>query len=243
MLIQGTSVSVTYKRIDGIKKAYYNNEEILRSFFNEATVLPVPDDAPDEIPRIVIKTLHEHATLSITPIVATFEVNYNDGFERNWDNCSSYIKERMEKVFEFLNILTRNEYEYIGIISSVLYDEISEKGAEKLSNTLLKTSQIRCLHDVSIKYTFIERDNFFINILLQNARVFKDRIPMNEAGALSAENQTAESIGAILDINDRFGYNSQSNYVSKSQNLRELLNIMSEVVNSKLQVLIEKGEY
>ena len=29
MLIQGTSITITYKKIEGIKKAYYNNEEIL----------------------------------------------------------------------------------------------------------------------------------------------------------------------------------------------------------------------
>lgn len=34
MLIQGTSVSVTYKKIDGIKRVYYNNENMLRQFFN-----------------------------------------------------------------------------------------------------------------------------------------------------------------------------------------------------------------
>ena len=57
MLIQRSSVSVMYKRIDGIKKAYYNSEGILKRYFGEATVLPVPDDAPAEIPRIVVKTL------------------------------------------------------------------------------------------------------------------------------------------------------------------------------------------
>ena len=98
MLIQGTSISVTYKKIEGIKKAYYNNEEILKNYFNEATVLPVPDDAPVEIPRIIIKTLHEHAQLNISPVAATFEIHYNAGFEKNWELCAQYIAERMEKV-------------------------------------------------------------------------------------------------------------------------------------------------
>ena len=46
MLIQGTSVTVTYEKIEGIKKVYYNNENILKEYFNEATALPIPDDAP-----------------------------------------------------------------------------------------------------------------------------------------------------------------------------------------------------
>lgn len=83
MIIQGTSITVTYKKIEGIKKVYYNNEEILKAFFNEATVLPIPDDAPFEIPRILIKTKNEHAQLNISPIAATFEVHYDAGFERD----------------------------------------------------------------------------------------------------------------------------------------------------------------
>ena len=119
MLIQGTSITIMYKRIEGIKKAYYNNENILKEFFNEATVLPVPDEAPDEIPRILIKTLNEHAQLNISPIATTFEIFYNDGFERDWKACASYIFKRMEKIFEFLNMLTNNNYEYIGLVTRI----------------------------------------------------------------------------------------------------------------------------
>ena len=74
MLIQGTSITITYKKIEGIKKAYYNNEEILKQYFNEATALPIPDDAPIDIPRIIVKTINEHAQLNISPTATTFEV-------------------------------------------------------------------------------------------------------------------------------------------------------------------------
>ena len=46
MLIQNTSVTVNYKKIDGIKNAYINNEEKLHKYFNLGTVLPIPDNAP-----------------------------------------------------------------------------------------------------------------------------------------------------------------------------------------------------
>ena len=54
MLIQGTSITVTYKKIEGIKKVYHNTEEILKSFFNEAPVLPFPDAPPVAILRIIL---------------------------------------------------------------------------------------------------------------------------------------------------------------------------------------------
>lgn len=243
MLIQGTSISVTYKKIDGIKRAYYNNEELLKEFFNEATVLPVPDDAPVEIPRIIIKTLYEHGQLNISPVAATFEVHYNAGFERDWEACVNYITERMVKVFEFLNLLTNNSYEYIGIVSNVLYDDVRDKGAKKLSETLLNSKKISDIYDVNIKYTFVESDCIFVNILLQNARLFRKGIVPDRAGALNLCNQIAESIGAIIDINDRYGYNSNPEYKSDSSKLQLLISSMSNIINNKLHTLIERGEY
>lgn len=243
MLIQGTSITVTYKKIQGIKKAYYNNEEILKEYFNEATVLPVPDDAPVEIPRIMIKTLHEHAQLNISPIAATFEVKYDAGFERNWKICSEYITERMIKVFEFLNLLTDNNYNYVGLISNVLYDDISQGGADKLSKVLLNSKKIKGIYDINIRYTFIEEQNMFVNITLQNARMFKNGADPNSPGALKISEQMGESIGATIDINDRYGFNTNDDYRTNSSKLQELISCMTNIMDNKLSVLIEKGVY
>lgn len=243
MLTQGTSITVTYKQVEGIKKAYYNNYELLNDFFNEAAVLPIPDDAPLEIPRIIIKTKNEHAQLNISPIATTFEIIYDAGFERNWQDCSDYITRRMTKVFEFLNILTDNKYEYIGLVSNVIYDEVQQGGTTKIAKNLLNASKIKDLYDINIKYTFVENSELFINIMLQNARMFKPGIAVNESGSLSLQNQVAESIGAIIDINDRYGFNTVQNYKSDSSMLKTLIESMGKIINDKLTMLIEKGEY
>lgn len=243
MIIQGTSITVTYEKINGIKKVYYENKEILKEYFNEGTTLPIPDDAPSEIPRIIIKTLNEHAQLNISPIAATFEVNYNAGFEKDWNSCSEYISKRMEKVFEFLNILTDNKYEYIGLVTRVIYDEIDSNCTEKIVETLLNAKKINKIHDIDIKYTFVEEDSMFVNIMLQNARLFKEDSIPNCAGKLNAKNQIAESVGAIVDINDRYGFNNNVDYHSNSCMLVKLMNFMDNIINNKLINLIEKGEY
>lgn len=243
MLIQGTSITVTYKKIEGIKKVYYNNEEILKDYFNEATVLPIPNEAPFEIPRILIKTKNEHAQLNISPIATTFEVHYDAGFERNWQACSEYITNRMTKVFEFLNILTENTYEYIGLVSNIIYDEVEQEGAIKIAGNLLNAKKISNIYDINIKYTFVEKENLFVNIMLQNARLFKNGVIVNEAGALSVQDQIAESIGATVDINDRYGFNNDSDYKSDSCVLDKLIETMGNIINNKLATLIEKGMY
>lgn len=243
MLIKGTSISVKYKRIDGLKRVYYNNEEILKQYFNEATVLPVPDNAPADIPRIIVKTLHEHAQLNITPVSSTLQITYDEGFERDWQACARYIQERMKPVFAFLNILTTNKYDYIGIVTNVLLDDIKTDGAKVLANNLLKTQNSSRIYDLDVKYTFIEDENIFVNILLQNARLFNEGASADIAGALGLKNQIAESVGVVIDINDRYGFNSLEEYQTESSKLDCLLGKMTEVIDNKLNSLMEQGEY
>lgn len=243
MLIQGTSVSVTYRRINALKKTYYNNEDILKKFFNEATVLPVPDEAPDDIPRIIVKTLHEHAQLNITPVAATLEILYNDGYENCWETCASYILERMKTVFGFLNILTDNRYDYIGIVTNILMDDVVRDGAKVLANNLLKVKDVSRIYDLNVKYTFVEDEEIFVNITLQNARLFRDGICADIAGDLGAKNQIAESIGAVVDINNRYAFNSSEEYHTSSEQLDNLVQKMSDIIGGKLEILLQKGVY
>jgi len=243
MIIQGTAITVTYKKIERIKKIYYENDSVLKEMFNEATVLPIPDNAPSEIPRIIIKTRNEHAQLNISPIAATFEVHYDSGFEKNWSACEQYISKRMAKVFEFLNFLTENKYEYIGVVTNVLYDEVTQNGVQKIAAHLLNAKKIKNLYDVWIKYTFVEEAKYYINIMLQNARLFKNGIDKDRAGELGQRNQIAESIGAIIDINDRYAFNTDSSYKSDSTAFEKILGYLDGIMGEKLNLLIEEGEY
>lgn len=243
MLIQESSITITYKRIEGLKKAYYTNDEVLKEHFAEATVLPVPDDAPVEIPRIIVKTLNEHGQLNISPIATTFQVRYNDGFEYDWQKCSHYLRERMELVFKFLNMLTNDRYDFIGLVTNILFDEVTTDGAKKLSKVLLNSDSINDLYDINIRYTFLEGTNMFVNIMLQNARLFDQSIDGSVAGALNPEKQLSESIGAIIDINDRRGFNNNPGYSSSSSMMEELIDSMNKVISVKLRNLIQKGEY
>lgn len=243
MLIKNTSISIKYRRIDNLKKKYFLNEDTLKEHFNEATVLPIPDDAPLEIPRIIIKSLNEHSQLNISPIAATLQINYNDGFEKDWKKCEQYIQQKMKIVFSFLNILTNNEYEYIGVVTDVLLDEYMEDGAQILAHNLLKNSDDSSIYDLNIRYTFVENDNVFVNIMLQNARLFKNGIDADVAGSLSIGNQVSESIGVVIDINDRYGYNTCNDYKTDSSKLDFIIAEMTVVMNSKLKGLLEKGAY
>ncbi|MEG1142803.1 MAG: hypothetical protein RSE41_10255 [Clostridia bacterium] len=243
MLIQDTSISVRFNKIENLKKIYFLNEELLKTHFNEATVLPVPDEAPLEIPRIILKSKNEHSQLNITPVNATLQIIYNDGYEKNWDNCATYIMGKMDIIFKFLNIVTNDEYEYIGMVTNVIIDEIAENGAQFLANNLLKNDISSRIYDISLKYTFREFDDMFVNVELQNARMYRQGVNLEVAGGLNTMYQDRETVGVTIDINDRFGFNMDKHYKTNKEKVRKILEISTIVINEKLDSLIYKGEY
>ena len=124
-----------------------------------------------------------------------------------------------------------------------MIDDIKSDGAKVLANNLLKVQNSSRIYDLDIKYTFVENENIFVNILLQNARLFKEGVSAEIAGSLGLRNQIAESVGAVIDINDRYGFNSSEDYQTESGKLDCLLGNMTDVINNKLKSLIEQGVY
>lgn len=243
MVIRDTAISIRYKKIENIKKLYFQNDETLKDKFNEATILPIPDDAPLEIPRIIIKSKSEHSQINITPVNMTLQTNYNNGFERDWMECVKYILGMANPVFQFLNTVTTNEYEYIGLVVNVLIDDEKINTAQLLASNLLKSDAAERIYDLSLRYTFVEGEDKFVNIQLQNLRVYRPGLSAEVAGELSLTNQESEVIGATIDVNDRFGFNNLKGYRSNQEKLNELLDLASNVINYKLSEIIHGGVY
>lgn len=51
-------------------------------------------------------------------------------------------------------MLTNNNYEYIGLVTRIIFDDIKNDGSKQLADVLLKTDKIKKIHDINIKYTF-----------------------------------------------------------------------------------------
>lgn len=242
MFIKSTSISINYEKINNLKMIYYHNDEILKAHFNEATVLPVPDEAPMEVPRIVAITKNEHAQLSITPVAATIQIDYDNGYEHEWKKCESYIKELMVIVFNFFDKIADNKYKYMGIVTTLFLDDFSGNVAQILSSNLLKENN-KELYDINIRYTFTKGSDEFINISLQNARMFKNEADENKAGLLSENYEICQHVGVVIDINNRYAFNTIEGYTTPSQEINNLLNTMTDVVQNKLTSLVRKGVY
>ena len=243
MKINQISITIKYSPIVDLQKNYYDKRAILEADFYPATVFPIPDDGFPEIPRMVIKSKNGHSEISISRIAMTFSViKFDNGYESDWDKCVAYVENKMKIINNFLNeiIGVNNKFEYCGLIVNLSFDS-SGSICKELSSNLLKNN-VDNLFDINVRYTFVEDDQYFVNIQLQNQRIYNN-VKGNIAGELSKENQKDEVIGVLIDINDRFAFNNDIKYESQISVVSSLINKMSIIIKSKLNILINGGGY
>lgn len=242
MVIQNSIVSISFPKIENIKRKYVLNEEILKDKFNEATILPIPEEIPNEIPRILITSQGEHSQVSISPNTINFQTEYTNGYEKDWEKCKNYIGSRAEDIFRLANQLTNNCYNYTGVIVNLIWDEIEQDANKRLFYNLLRKQAIDNLEDINVKFTYIEKEQYYVNISLQNVRNYVGFNP-EIAGTCHKDKLDLHTVSVTIDINDRYSFHIRENYLSSEQKFKEILSLMTSTINNKLRNLIEKGEY
>lgn len=242
MVIQNSIVSISFPKIENVKKKYIVNEDVLRENFNEATILPIPEELPNDIPRIVAVSHGEHSQIRISPNTVNFQTEYSNGYEKSWEECESYINSRVEGIFKLTDQLTDHRYNYMGMIVNLIWDDIQHDANKKLYQNILKKEATSNLEDFNIKFTYIEKEKFYVNVMIENIRSYKE-FELEKAGACKPENLTADTISVTLDINDRYSFQKQEDYLSDNQKFKEIMNLMTYTIKNKLRDLIEKGEY
>lgn len=242
MIVQNSAVNIMFTRCENIKKQYILNEEVLKEKFNEANILPIPNDAPTEIPRILVKTKGEHSQLSIAPEATNFQTVYTDEYTDDWKLCEEYIKSRIDDVFRLIDTFAAEKYKYIGIVTNLIWDDIKEDGNKKLFNNLFGKMPVDNLDDLVVKYTYIEDERYYVNITLQSVRVYDDSND-NEAGNYADDRLKGHTVGVTLDVNDRYLFNKQKGYTSNKHSFEKLLDLTTKIIDNKLKNLVEKGAY
>ena len=241
MVIQNSAINFKFPRVENVKRKYILNQDILKEKFNEANILPIPDDAPSEIPRILISSKGEHSQVSIAPEAITIQTTYSDEYLTNWEKCSEYMKTRANDIYSLTDKLTDN-YDYIGVVTNLIWNDIQEKGNQVLFSNIFGKCAAENLDDLVVKYTYVENEKYYVNITIQSVRIFKQADP-NAAGMFTDDNLQTHTVSIMLDVNDRYAFNRTKGYNSTKENFEEIMALTTNIINNKLKCLVEKGEY
>lgn len=243
MIIQQTNLNLVYPRIAEYRKKFANSEDVLEQYFMPSTILPIPEQVQDEVPRIIAQTKNGHSVLNIALSVASFTTDYNGDFVSDWNKCKEYLAQRCSDIYKIIDNMTENNNIFVGLITNVEIDDLSETGLEVLKKSLCseKASKMGELFDLSCKLTYVYKKQYYINITVQNLREFSTQQYSNGRTCITGERKHTVSVS--IDINDRYAANNDVNYKSKKESFNEILHITSNIIDNKLENLVRKGEF
>lgn len=243
MIIKQTNLNLVYPKIAEYRKKFVVNEDILNDHFMPPTILPIPEQVQDEVPRIIVQTKNGHSMLNIALSVCSFSTNYNGEYPEDWNKCKGYLEERCSSIYNIIEKMTEGNNTFVGLITNIEIEDCDKDGLAVLKESLFNASASKLgnLYDLSCKLTYVHKERYYINITLENFREFF--VERYENGKTCIKGQKKHTIAASIDINDRFAANHDCEYVSGKDAFDEILEITSNIINSKLSCLVKKGEF
>jgi len=242
MIIQNTNFNIFYPKIPNLRRKVVDYEEKFTTFFLPFKILPIPDDAPEEIPRIMMSTINGHSSLNLSLTGAAFTTNYDEKFNYDWEKCLGYLNDRIIKVYDILDTLKQDRFLFSGLLTQIFINEFTENPVDLIQNKILKLNSKTTPFDVDCKITFVYEKNYYININVSNVRFFEGLIPcgVTTSGTLQ---EKANTVGITIDINDRYGFNYDKDYTSDYAKIQKILEITTDIINNKLNKLITEGVF
>lgn len=243
MRIRQTNVNLVYPKVTDWRKKYVVAEDILSDHFMPATILPIPDEVQEQVPRAIVQSKHGHSVLNVALTVSSFTTTYSGDYVSSWKLCEDYLKDRCDSVYQLVDKLSGTDYEYVGLISNIEFDDIEQSSLETLKESIFKENgkELGDFFDVSCKFTYVYKEKYYINITLENTR--KLLMEEKKSGIKVKAGDSENFIAVTIDVNDRYAANQNDGYKSDKSAFDEILNITANIINNKLARMINEGRF
>jgi len=231
MIYKTCGINITFNRIEKIKKVFIDNSSVFVGY-NEPSILPIPDDAPRDIPRIIMQSEHGYSQITISPEVISFIVTYDEAFSSDWNKCEKYLIEKKEIIEKFLVASGINKIKYCGVYTTYQYENITPESnaTSVIQESLLNSIAIQdVIYDINCRMTYTINDTYYVNISYENVRLYPEDTDLYSAGFLNEE--TLNALAVTVDVNDRFAFNNKQQYESSTDVLEKLICLNSEYID------------
>jgi hypothetical protein len=241
MIFKNSICNIVFPKIDNMRRKAFEIEDHLQDYFNAVNTIPVPDNAPAEIPRISTTTHHGHSTLNISLNNAQLITSFDGDFNNDAKKALLYMEERVYKIANILGAYTNNVFLFSGLTTEIIVE--SADPVQQIIGTLFKTIPKNKFHEINVKTTQIIRDKYYANIAISNERSYEGFIPpgMDQIIKLANMELKNHSLKYTIDVNDRHGFNTEIDYVSTIENIKEVFEIKRMILEQKLDQLLSEG--
>ena len=92
MIIDNICFSLSFERIQNFRQQILDIEKKLGDhFITPLNILPIPDDAPPEIPRIIARSKQNHTELIVSSNNLQISTKFDDNYNKKIDKCFEYM--------------------------------------------------------------------------------------------------------------------------------------------------------
>ncbi len=234
--------NMVFPKLSDIRLRFVDIESVLSDSFLPGQCLPIPNDAPPEIPRMIFNSLNGHSTLSISSINAQLTVNFDSHFHRDLDNCYRYLSKKANVLIKLLGQFMNEGFLYSGLSINGTLDPLTADEDDSLrfmSNRFLNFECNPKPVELSSKLVFVQENKFYINLSFANTTLFNG-IPQM-AGSLMNLKSVGKAVTFDVDINDRYAFNYDANYRSTQESAEKVLSISRFFMENRLGKFIKEG--
>ncbi|MGD0621316.1 MAG: hypothetical protein ABSA82_02470 [Thermacetogeniaceae bacterium] len=253
MKILNSQYNIFFPNLTSIRQQIFTLEDKLGDKFQTPfNLLPIPDTAPSEIPRITAMSKLGHSQLQFSLSSMSLATGYDDNFNSDWNKCSEYIDKRIENLIPVIGELIDWRFLYSGLVVVLQFDEteLNEEPIQFMINRFLNLNSSRKPFDIDYKITFALDETFYMNMNFKNYRSYEGLSASFYEGLSDpyffspAYLQLKETgLNLMLDVNDKYGFNNIRGYVSDRESYKKLLDLVGDVLNKNIMEILEKGVF
>ena len=247
MIIQNCSFTVHFPQNVTIRENLFKLEKHFIGFQKPFTLVPLPPDAPADIPRIVAASNGQHSQLMFTGTNVQLTVRFDDNFNTDVCKCIEYVRNKSTSMIDALPIIGaeangKPKLYFSGLSISFLFSEEDGINApiEYISSNFLKCKSNLREDEAQFRVAYVVDEKYYVNVMLQNYREFANG--PDERGSFVKLAPSKEGLLVNLDINDRYAFNNEEGYLSSAEAAEKIVWLAEQFASKYVKEFVEKGE-
>lgn len=234
MRIQESNFSLFFPARSGIRTEFDTIEQQLQSRMTTPfTVLPIPDAAPDEFPRIMASGRQGYSMLYISKVHLSYQTTYDREYSQDWERCRKYLSEQIRPLSERMSGYLQ-EIHYQGLAMRFQVPLTASSTAELGKKLFRPLAHGKSVERLNSGFTYCEahgEDLFEYTVQLTAGQARYGAELLDGPG---------DSFDMMLEVTDRCNYESLGLYRSSPDMADRLLEQMQELVLGPVATILGK---
>lgn len=246
MKIKNIMVTFWFNKITDIKNKINYFEDDLSEYFHGINSIGVSADIDPLYPRLTATSDGGHTKLTVSMINLQITTSFDNEYNLDYSKCFKYIKERITKIYNLFSKTLKIDILYGAIL---VLCEIEEKNPMNVIKKNLLSEKLNGNYcESGVKIAEITDDKFYKNFSFNTTKEITIKKMLDNSQKeviiplISLRDATIEKESIIInyEINDKYSFDTKSNYNLNLDSLNTMLNIAQKDISIEITKKIKQ---